>query len=68
MAEWSEPETAVRLKKIADSLAAFARNGRRNEKQDMSEAVNHWVTDLAWLKTEYYDGHYDSRFAWPNQK
>jgi hypothetical protein len=68
MAEWSEPETAVRLKKIADSLAAFARNGRRNEKQDMSEAVNHWVTDLAWLKTEYYDGHYDSKFAWPNQK
>jgi hypothetical protein len=31
----------------------------------MSKAVDHWVADLAWLKSEYYDDRYDGQFHWP---
>lgn len=65
MLEWGGPSTSARLKKMAHSIAAFARNGKRNERQDMSKAVDHWVADLAWLKSEYYDDRYDGQFQWP---
>lgn len=66
MLEWGSPSTGARLKKMAHSIAAFARNGKRNERQDMSKAVDHWVADLAWLKSDYYDGRYDGQFQWPD--
>ena len=66
MDEWDQPKTGKRLKKMADSLATFARNGKRNERQDMSEAVKHWIDDLSWLKGEYYDGKFDRSFHWPD--
>ena len=65
MEEWGKPKSGKRLKKMADSLASFARNGQSNERQDMSEAVNQWIDDLAWLKSEYYDGKFDRKFRWP---
>ena len=38
MAEWGEPRSGKRLKKLADSLAAFARAARRRQFSDMDEA------------------------------
>jgi len=26
---------------------------------DVTRAINNWEDDLAWLKKEYYDGHFD---------
>ena len=61
-AEWGAPMTEVRLRKIAVSLAVFARNAQRNGIGG-DRAIEHWCADLQWLRTEFYEGRY--RFAWP---
>jgi hypothetical protein len=68
MSEWAKPKSGKRLKKMADSLASFARNGQSNERQDMSKAVRQWIEDLAWLKPEFYDGKFDKKFRWPSAR
>lgn len=50
---------------MAESIAAFVRNAKRNENSDMSRAIEHWEKDLSWLKSEYYDGLFDGSFPWP---
>jgi len=71
MREWHEPKSMLRLKKLADTLAANTRNAkRRNHDGKMNSAINDWETDLAWLKEKYYDGVYDGsgveKFDWPS--
>lgn len=62
--EWGEPGSSRRLYKIARSIAAFCNDAlRRSRWQDMSVAISHWQEDLAWLKSEYYDGCFV--FRWP---
>ena len=63
MAEWGEPKSSCRLKKLADSLATFARNARRRRSSDMDHAISEWEEDLKYLKETYYDRKY--RFDWP---
>jgi hypothetical protein len=63
MAEWGEPKSINRLKKLADSLATFARNARRRRSSDMDHAIAEWEEDLKYLKDTYYTGRF--RFDWP---
>lgn len=68
MVEWNSPETPFRLRKMANSLASFARNAKRRRDADcLADAIADWENDLAYLKSQYYDGQYDYRdFRWPN--
>lgn len=50
--EWGEPNTRARATKIERALAGFVSNARRRE-ADMSEAIDDWESDLAWLKARY---------------
>ena len=63
MAEWGEPKSTDRLKKLADSLATFARNARRRRSSDMDHAIAEWEEDLKYLKDTYYTDRF--RFDWP---
>jgi hypothetical protein len=60
---WGRPASSKRLQKIAESIAAFCRNSKRKFRPPM-HAIEDWEEDLAWLKQEFYDGHY--RFRWPD--
>ena len=66
VAEWGEPKSGSRLKKMAETLAAFARNAKR-QKIDKSIAISEWEQDLAWLKDEYYLKH-KYTWVWPSSK
>lgn len=64
MRHWSEPRSAARLKKMAESLAAFTRNAKRKSLCDYRDAVADWEIDLDYLFRTYYRGHFG--FAWPD--
>ncbi|PMO64129.1 hypothetical protein BCT04_14555 [Vibrio breoganii] len=64
--EWGAPESSRRLQKMAESLAAFARNAKRKD-ADMSYAIRDWEHDLAWLKDQYYLKH-KYTWSWPAVK
>jgi hypothetical protein len=64
MAEWGRPKSSQRLQKMAESIASFTRNAKRQSFNDMSMAIDEWEADLVWLKRRYYDGKYD--FVWPH--
>lgn len=64
MAEWGTSSTGPRLRKMAESIAAFARNAKRRDAHRLSIAISEWEADLAYLKTKYYIGCYD--FTWPD--
>lgn len=63
MAEWANPNTCARLRKIAHSIASFARNAKRHREANKSQAIADWEADLEWLKKSYYVGQCD--FSWP---
>jgi hypothetical protein len=63
MAEWGKPNSALRLEKMAESVAAFTRNFKRRKSVRFSTAISEWETDLAYLKATYYIGRYN--FLWP---
>jgi len=62
MSEWGEPHSARRLQKMAESIAAFVRNGKRMA-HPPKQAIHDWESDLSYLYTEYYVGTY--WFPWP---
>ena len=62
---WGGAKTGARLKKMAQSIAAFCRSARRRDEYGMSLAIEEWEEDLAWLKTTYYEGKFDRQFQWP---
>lgn len=62
---WGVAKSASRLRKMAESIAAFCRNAKRKDGSDMDLAIDEWESDLAWLKRTYYDGRFDRAFAWP---
>ena len=67
MKAWSVPKTHWRLKKIAYCLASFAKNAKRKSNwYSYSQCIEEWESDLAWLKRNFYDGVYDSKFVWPD--
>lgn len=67
--DWGHPKTFVRLRRIASIIAFHLRNAQsRNERTgaDLSTSISDWQRDLAWLKTEFYDGIYDKMFQCPS--
>jgi len=60
---WGAPQSGARLRKMAESIAAFVRNSRRRNPTRLRTAVAEWESDLAFLKRSYYEGRYD--FPWP---
>jgi hypothetical protein len=65
IAEWGNPRSAARLKKMAYSIAAFCRQSKRRQRAIMRRAIENYQDDLAWLKSKYYDGKFDNKFHWP---
>lgn len=61
--EWGEPGTAMRLQKMAETLAANVRNAKRRQSVEMGAAIEEWESDLRFLYSTYYVGHF--RFGWP---
>jgi hypothetical protein len=59
--EWGGPGTADRLRKIAESLASFTKNAKRNPR-DFINAISEWEEDLDFLFHEYYVGVF--HFGW----
>ena len=69
MVQWGSPQSAQRLKKMAESIASFTRSAKRKRSQgNFDVAIADWEEDLAWLKQKFYDGVYDRVFPWPNLK
>ena len=64
MREWGCPKTAVRLKKMAESLASFVRNAKRKNSKSMRHAISDWESDLTYLFETYY--HDRLGFYWPD--
>lgn len=62
--KWGLPGTAPRLARLANELARFARNGKRNRMADYSAAVADWEIDLKHLHRKYYIGKFN--FGWPH--
>jgi hypothetical protein len=60
--QWGEPMTRVRLMKTANTLAANARNARKRA-ASMDRAIEHWESDLKWLRQEY--GELARGLPWP---
>jgi hypothetical protein len=63
MNEWGMPKTAARLRKMAESIAAFTRNAKRRG-APMDHAIYDWEHDLRFLYDKYYVGHFG--FGWPS--
>jgi hypothetical protein len=63
MREWGQRVSGPRLRKMAESIAAFCRNAKRDDPTRLAVAITNWEDDLAYLKRTYYDGRYD--FIWP---
>lgn len=61
--EWGQPATAVRLQKLAETIAALVRNAKRNTGRDYAQAISEWEDDLSFLWSNYYVGHFG--FGWP---
>lgn len=63
MRAWGSPGSAQRLRKMAESLAAFARNAKRSDEDRLDEAIRQWEQDLEFLHDTYYVGRFG--FGWP---
>jgi hypothetical protein len=61
--ECGSPESALRLRRMAYSIAKFYHMGAGRLGSD-SMACAQWARDLRWLKDTYYDKHL--QFEWPS--
>jgi hypothetical protein len=67
VAEWGGSCSALRLKKMAYSIAEFCKMEKRRQKKrghNMGRSIDNHEKDLAWLKTKYYDGKFDNKMPW----
>ena len=62
MNQWDNPSSGNRLKKMADSIASFARSAKKRNNPP-EQAIEDWEEDLDWLKMTYYIGRFS--FDWP---
>lgn len=62
VSQWGSASSAARLKKIANSLAAFTRNAKRRSPPPRA-AILLWEEDLKYLHQEFYIGYF--KFDWP---
>jgi len=63
MREWGDPRTSARLRKMAESIASFARSAKRRDEDRLDEAIRQWEQDLEFLYHRYYVGRFG--FGWP---
>ena len=61
--EWGEPGSAGRLEKLANTLAALARNAKRRDAAALARAIDEWEQDLMFLYEQYYARLF--HFGWP---
>jgi hypothetical protein len=61
--EWSEPRSARRLQKLANTLASLTRNAKRRDPLKLSRAIDEWEQDLMFLSQQYYVHLF--HFGWP---
>jgi hypothetical protein len=64
--EWGEPQTAQRLNKLANTLAALTRNAKRRNTVSFARAIEDWARDLVLLRDRYYVDFF--HFAWPETR
>lgn len=62
--EWGDPKSPVRLRKMAETIAAFIRNAKRRRDAGMARSINDWSEDLRFLYLEYYLEKFG--FGWPD--
>ena len=62
--EWGDPSTAKRLRKLAESIASFARNAKARDPKMFARAIRDWAEDLDYLRQAYHRGEF--RFMWPH--
>ncbi|WP_156667084.1 hypothetical protein [Rhizobium bangladeshense] len=63
MVLWGPANSGRRLKKIAETIAAFARNAKRRRNPSYGQAIDDWEYDLQRLHDALYVGRFD--FGWP---
>ncbi|MEO7465538.1 MAG: hypothetical protein ABIV36_00835 [Sphingobium limneticum] len=61
--EWAGPSSALRLRRLANEIARFARNAKRKRSANMESAIADWEDDLHYLHREFYVGKFG--FGWP---
>jgi hypothetical protein len=61
MKQWGNPRSQERLRKIANSLAAFCQLQKR---RGNAIAASDYEEDLEWLRRKFYTGRF--RFKWPS--
>ncbi len=61
--QWGSPRTPQRLQKLANTIAALARNAKRRDPLALRRAINDWEDDLQYLRENYYVGFFN--FEWP---
>ncbi|MBZ0227053.1 MAG: hypothetical protein K8F58_01170 [Bauldia sp.] len=66
MDEWSTVKSAARLRKMANSIAQFAKNIKRRHDSSFDVAIEDWESDLAYLYDKYYVDHF--HFDWPSTR
>jgi len=66
MAQWGEPGASRRLRKMAESLAHFARSAKRNPYADKTMAISEWESDLAYLRQKYHRLGTKHTWQWPS--
>lgn len=64
MMEWGPPKSSHRLRKTAESIAAFACLFKRRHDARYDDAISDWEADLQFLYDEYYVGRFG--FGWPS--
>ena len=62
--QWGKPNSAGRLHKLAEAIAAFTRNAKRRGKVRLADAISEWEADLEYLYTVYYLPRFG--FGWPS--
>ena len=62
--EWGDPLSSTRLRKVAYSIAWFARQ-QKGRPEPSLQAISKWESDLEFLKDEYY-AKFHTNFLWPS--
>ena len=59
---WGECSAPERLSKLANTIAAFARNAKRRDPIALARAIREWESDLEYLRQKYYIGFFNFGF------
>ncbi|WP_171123533.1 MULTISPECIES: hypothetical protein [unclassified Ruegeria] len=60
---WGEPNSALRLRKIAYHIAGLAKNFKKMQSRGYEDAISDWEDDLKYMHDKHYVRHFG--FSWP---